>query len=88
MKPLWPAIALLISIDTLHAATLTLTAPLDYQVIQRQANDSAYYTIAGKLADSDFKGVAIEVRIQQSGKESAWLKVPAKFTGQVFYRHH
>jgi len=69
-------------LSTLHAATLTLTAPLDYQVIQRESRDKGHITIGGNLADA--RTAVLQARIVAGGKGGEWQELPAKYTGAVF----
>jgi hypothetical protein len=68
----------------LHAATLMLSAPLDYQVNQRQSTDQGTLRIHGNLADADPKVTIVEARIVASGKAGAWQKLSSTFTGTSF----
>jgi hypothetical protein len=58
MKPTLLILAslLVISLGRLHATILTLSAPLDYQVNQRESKGKGALTIGGNFADADSKG--------------------------------
>lgn len=68
----------------LNAATLTLTAPLDYQVIQRESKQKGAIMISGDLAGAETTNAAIEARIPAEGSAGDWRKLPATFTGSSF----
>jgi DUF1680 family protein len=72
------------ALGRMHAATLTLTAPLDYQVIQRETRDRGNITIEGRLGEVETKEVTLEARIATSGKTGEWRKLPVTFTGERF----
>lgn len=59
----------LMPFTTLSATSLTLSLPLDYQVIQRVSKDKGSITIAGTVADAEVTGV--ETRI--TGKIAALI---------------
>ena len=85
MKPLLTLAALLVtSLGRLHATTLTLSAPLDYQVNQRESKNKGTLTIGGNLADADSKPTILEARIIAGGKAGAWQKLGTTFTGTMF----
>jgi hypothetical protein len=75
---------LLAALGRLHAATLTLTAPLDYQVIQRGSGDRDNLTVGGNLADAEAKDVVLEGRIIANGKADEWRKLPTTFNSTMF----
>jgi hypothetical protein len=75
---------LVLSMGRLHAATLMLSAPLDYQVSQRQSTDQGTLRIRGNLADADPKSTIVEARIVASGKADAWQRLNTTFTGTSF----
>ena len=56
------------------AAGLTLSAPLDYQVIQRGAAGRGIIVIGGALADANAADPAVEARM--SGESGAQWPVP------------
>ncbi len=64
-----------------YAATLTLTAPLDYQVVQRFSADKGRIPISGVLGALGALGErregegALEVRVNEYGKQATWQKL-------------
>lgn len=58
-----------------QAAELTLTAPLDYQVIQRTSRERGTIHLAGSLEGSGAKGALIETRLRTGEKETAWQEL-------------
>ncbi len=78
------AALLLAAVNPLHAATLTVTAPVDYQVIQRESKTRGTITLTGALADADAKDAAVEARIVVGEKAGEWKKLVATFTGPAF----
>ena len=86
MKPtlLTLAAVLVMSLGRLHATTLTLSAPLDYQVHQRESKDKGALTISGNLADADSRATILEARIVVGGTAGAWQKLGTTFTGTMF----
>ncbi|MCX6902312.1 MAG: hypothetical protein NTW03_02290, partial [Verrucomicrobia bacterium] len=75
---------LLAPLTALHAATLTLSAPLEYQVIQRTSRDKGTLRIAGKLSEGATAKPVIEARMVLAGREGAWHKLPCVFNGDTF----
>ena len=75
---------LILAMGRLHAATLMLSAPLDYQVNQRQSAEQGTLKIRGNLADADSKTTIVEARIVASEKAGAWQKLSTTFTGTSF----
>ncbi len=73
-----------LSLAPLHAATLALTAPTEYQVVQRDALQRGTLTIRGSLTESGTKNPAIEVRLLTDGKVAEWQTLPATFTSERF----
>ena len=78
---LWLLLAVL---HRLPAATLILTAPLDYQVVQREPHAGARVVIEGRLAGVEPKEVTVEGRILTSSSPAAWRKLSAEFKGERF----
>jgi hypothetical protein len=78
------ATILLESLAELQAATLTLTAPLDYQVIQRSAKAEGTIHIVGELTEAEAKAARVEARIAADGKSGEWRRLAATFTGANF----
>ena len=78
------AAILLSSLAELQAATLTLTGPLDYQIIQRSSKAKGTITIVGDLTEADAKSARVEARIAAAGKSGKWRRLAATFTGTNF----
>lgn len=78
------SLCMFVSTAAIEAAVLTLSSPLDYQVVQRETKEKGSLVIAGELAEADAKGVAIEARITIAGKAGDWQKVNASFTSAKF----
>ena len=78
------AAALLVPLATLQAAALTLSAPLDYQVIQRTSRDKGTITIRGEFADAAAKMDAVEARILTEGKSGEWRRIKAEIDEAKF----
>lgn len=75
---------LLLALGRLHSATLLLTAPLDYQVIQRENRDRGNMTIEGRLADALTKDLTFEGRIVTNGKTGEWRQLSVTFDEERF----
>jgi alpha-N-arabinofuranosidase len=81
-----PRIALLLAmLNSLGAATLTITAPLDYQVVQRETRDKGTITLQGRVAGADVKELSIEARMVISGKAGNWESLKGTFAGDQFF---
>ena len=63
---------------------LTLTSPLDYQVIQRTSKDKGTITISGELIDAAVHADSIEARVTVEGKDGDWRKLEIKNDGMKF----
>ena len=68
----------------LHAATLALTAPMEYQVVQRDTRAEGTITIRGSLTDIGTMSAVLEARLLTDGKTAAWQTLPATFTSERF----
>ncbi len=66
------------------AGALTLTAPLDYQVIQRESLDQGRIVIRGQLEHAQLKDLVVEARILASRKANPWHRLEPTFIGPVF----
>jgi len=75
---------LLAALVRLNAATLTLTSPLDSQVVQRGGGNRGDLTVGGHLADAEAKDAVLEGRFITNGKAGEWRKLPATFKGTTF----
>lgn len=80
----WIAAILLLFPMDLRAQVLVITAPLDYEIVQRDSKDKGHVTAAGKLADVDPKNLVLEARIVPGGREAEWQKLSPKFSGAAF----
>ncbi len=67
-----------------HAAELTLSSPLDYQVVQRKTKDNGSIVIAGALGDADLKSSTLELRIIADGRNGEWQKLAPSFQQATF----
>lgn len=75
---------LLVPLVPLHAAALSLTAPTEYQVIQRDTLPQGSIAVRGRFMESDIKAPAIEARLLMDGQPAEWQILPAIFTGDRF----
>ena len=71
-------------VTAVRGASLTLSSPLDYQVIQRSAKAQGRISIAGQLTEAGAKSVVVEARIVAEGKSGEWQRLAAAFTGAKF----
>jgi len=60
---------------SLHATDLTLTLPLDYQVVQRFTPDKGLIRITGELSEDVPPDAAAQVRVVNDDKQMTWLQV-------------
>ena len=65
------------------AAALKLTAPLDYQVVQRKSEATGTLKIAGAVSAAGAVVTAVEARLH-AGKNPEWRRLPATFDGATF----
>ena len=63
---------------------LTLTSPIDYQVVQRQVDNSGSIVIAGVVAAADSQAKALEARITAGGEIGEWQKLVTTFQESAF----
>ena len=75
---------LLAPLAALHAATINLAEPRDYQVIQRTLPATGTVRLRGTLTDLDANGVTWEVRIVANGKPGDWQRIAAKIAQNYF----
>jgi hypothetical protein len=70
---------------TLQALELTLTSPLDYQVVQRSSTGKGLLRIAGELSE-EVAGpeVALEARVVGKKDQASWLSMDGSVTGKTF----
>ena len=68
---------------TLSATELTLTAPLDYQVVQRGSPGKGLVRIAGELSEEVAAAdTSIEAKFVGEKNESGWLRAGGSFSGR------
>jgi hypothetical protein len=77
-------VLLLAQLATVHGANLSLSSPLDYQVIQRSSKANGTINIFGALTDTEAKSPAVEARLVVDGKGGAWRRLAATFTGTKY----
>ena len=75
------AVVLLGAASTSPAATLSLSSPLDYQIVQRESKDLGHVTIVGHFAGG--KSAVIQVRIADG--KGRWQTLEAKLSGDSFH---
>jgi len=67
----------------LQAIELTLTSPLDHEVVQRSTPGKALLRITGKLSDDLPPGdISIEARLSAKGQDNPWGRVSGSVTGR------
>ena len=79
-------IAILLTLTAaLPAAEITLTAPLDYAVVQRSSPGKGPVRIAGEISEEvkDADGI-IEARLLDEQQERLWQRVGGSLTGRQF----
>ena len=73
----------ILALSPLNAADLLLTAPADYQVIQRSRDNEASVQIAGELsAELPAGEVVIEARLGDQQQSGPWLRVEGNVKGR------
>lgn len=78
-----PGLLLLAPFAVLHPAELKLTAPLDYQVVQRSSADKGTIRIVGSLAEPGTGKATVEARLV-GGESGAWKALPGTLNGTRF----
>ena len=63
---------------------LILTSPIDYQVVQRQVENTGSIVIAGIVAAGDSLATALEARVRADGKIGEWQKLVTTFQESAF----
>lgn len=58
-----------------NAESLTISHPINYQVVQRTNAKSGLVKIQGSLAESNSDSIQLEARIVSKGKSSEWTKL-------------
>jgi hypothetical protein len=72
-----------LSAVSLHAADLTLTSPLDYQVVQRSTPGKGFLRIAGELSEAvALPDVAMEARVVGEKDQTSWQRVGGSVSGK------
>lgn len=76
MKRIFASLALLLAqFVALEAAELQLTAPLDYQVVQRSTPGKGLIRITGDLSEEVAVEAAVRVRVVSDTRQTQWLQV-------------
>jgi hypothetical protein len=70
-----------VSTAVASAAELRLTAPLDYQVVQRTSPGQGFVRIAGELSEACPAGAGIEARLLVGDEDPPWQRVGGAVTG-------
>ena len=70
--------------EPIRAAKFQLTAPLEYQVIQRDSKNRGRISITGKLPEAAGKSTVIEARIISGNKSGDWQRLKTEFDGADF----
>jgi hypothetical protein len=65
----------LVATSALNAVDLTLTSPLDYQVVQRSSPGRGLLRIAGELSEDVLADAAVQVRVMSDGLQLPWMQV-------------
>ena len=68
----------------LHAIELTLTSPLEHEVVQRSTPGKGLLRLAGELPEDLPAGDSvIEARLSGEGEDGSWLRVSGSVTGRT-----
>ncbi|MEP6670949.1 MAG: sialate O-acetylesterase [Chthoniobacter sp.] len=78
------AALLLAPLAGLHAAEIILTAPLDYQVIQRMSRTVGEVRIRGTFADAGVAKAIFETRMFTEKSDGPWQKLAVRVSGESF----
>jgi hypothetical protein len=73
-----------LQMGVLCAGAMTLSAPSDYQVVQRQSAKKGRIEIAGELGAAALGADAIAIRISGTNETDGWKRTAAKFEGAKF----
>jgi hypothetical protein len=60
---------------SLHGAALTLSSPLEYQVVQRSSPGKGLLRIAGELSEEVHAEAAVQVRVVNDARQTPWVQV-------------
>lgn len=63
---------------------LTLTAPVEYQVVQRSTRTRGTVPIAGKVGDADRPPPSVEARVVVGGSKGEWQALKPNWSGAAF----
>lgn len=66
------------------AAAITVSQPVDLQVVQRAADGMGLVTVAGAMSEMPEEGNSIEVRIVDGTTAGQWLRPDVTFEGRSF----
>ncbi len=69
---------------SVDGATLSLTAPIDYQVIQRSNREHGSIAIQGRVSESGAGGLAVEGRIITHKEAGQWVELHSTWAGEEF----
>lgn len=69
------------------AATLTLSAPLDHQVVQRATATTGFIPIRGQLSGVELSNAALEARVVAGERTSPWQRLSVALEGAVLVSH-
>jgi hypothetical protein len=84
MKSTLLVLIVLFALSPLKAADLLLTAPADFQVIQRSKDNQASLQFTGELsAEIPAGAVVIEARLEGSQQDAPWLRVEGGVAGRA-----
>lgn len=75
---------LLLAKLVVEAATLNLTQPTEYEVLQQNASHEGNLSITGNLIDAGPAAVSIEARIVEDGKSGNWQRLKPSWDGGKF----
>ena len=84
LMPLLLAIVLLSPLVAVRAGALTLSSPLDYQVIQRTAQGRGVISVTGQVTAAAAKSAVIEARLIVAGKAGEWRRLAANLAPTGF----
>jgi len=74
---------LLVATSALHALDLTLTLPLDYQVVQRSSPGKGLLRIAGELSEAvALPDLAMEARLMGEKDQTSWQRMGGSVSGK------
>jgi hypothetical protein len=78
------AVLLIAPLAALQASELTLTSPLEHEVVQRSTPGKGLLRITGKLSEDLPPGdFSIEARLSAKGQDTPWWRVSGSVTGRM-----